>query len=182
MTPYIKGKLQELINFMSVLSQRQRDIQKEISKEQDRQTKDILNNERTTNTVVLRCAGWIKMTLEGKSLKDKLLVDKTFPLWYKQTRGYYVHKPLADLWGWKLEKYTCGNRWPSAMWNWNMVYFNQRQLFYYIQGMLFPDKSPGIFGFQSDDDIENDVWRTTFRELDKKEWEEFKEMTKPLYF
>ena len=176
MTPYIKRKVQELTDFMNVLSQRQRDIQKEISRKANIEYKNILNNERTTNTVVLRCAGWIKMTLKGKSLKDKLLVDKEFPLWYIQTHGYYVHKPLADLWGWQQEKYISGNRWPHRMWNWNMVYFNQRQLFYYIYDMLFPDKAPGIFGFQTDDDIECDIWRTTFRELDKKETEEFKEI------
>lgn len=174
MTPYIKGKVRELVNFMNTLSQRQRDIQKEMSRETDIEHKDILNNERTTNTVVLRCAGWIKMTLEGRSLKDKLLADKEFPLWYRETRGYYVHKPLADLWRWETEKYTNENRWKC--WYWNMKYFVQSDLFYYVYDMLFPEKMSGIFGFQTDDDIECDIWRTTFRELDKKEWIEFKEM------
>ena len=172
MTPYVKRKVQELTDFMNILSQRQRDIQKEMSKETDIKNKNILNNERTTNTVVLRCAEWVKMTLKGKSLKDKLLADKDFPLWYRQTRGYYVQKTLADLWGWDDSKYIGDNAF-RGLYYW---YFDQRQLFYYIYDMLFPDKAPGIFGFQTDDDIECDIWRTTFRELDKKEWAEFKEI------
>ena len=172
MTPYVKGKVQELIKFMNALSQRQRDIQKEMSGTVNREYKDILNNERTTNTVVLRCAGWIKMTLEGKSLKDKLLVDKEFPLWYRQTRGYYAYAFLAGLFGWDEDQYIWRSKYAGA---WH-TYFNQRQLFYYIYNILLPDKAPGIFGFQTDDDIECDIWRTTFRELDKKEWEEFKEL------
>jgi hypothetical protein len=172
MTPYVKGKVQELIKFMNALSQRQRDIQKEMSGTVNREYKDILNNERTTNTVVLRCAGWIKMTLEGKSLKDKLLVDKEFPLWYRQTRGYYAYAFLAGLFGWDEDQYIWRSKY-AGPWH---TYFNQRQLFYYIYNILLPDKAPGIFGFQTDDDIECDIWRTTFRELDKKEWEEFKEL------
>ena len=172
MTPYVKGKVRGLIKFMNALSQRQRDIQKEMSRETDIEHKDILNNERTTNTVVLRCAGWIKMTLEGKSLKDKLLVDKEFPLWYRETRGYYAYAFLAGLFGWDEDEYIWCSKY-AGPWH---TYFNQRQLFYYIYDMLFPDKAPGIFGFQTDDDIECDIWRTTFRELDKKEWEEFKEI------
>lgn len=172
MTPYVKGKVQELTNFMNTLSQRQRDIQKEMSRGTDREKKDILNNERTTNTVVLRCAGWIKMTLEGKSLKDKLLVDKEFPWWYRQTRGYYAYAFLAGLFGWDEDKYIWRSKY-AGPWH---TYFNQRQLFYYIYDMFLPDKAPGIFGFQTDDDIECEIWRTTFRELDKKEWEEFKEL------
>ena len=172
MTPYVKGKVQELIKFMNALSQRQRDIQKEMSGTVNREYKDILNNERTTNTVVLRCAGWIKMTLEGKSLKDKLLVDKEFPLWYRQTRGYYAYAFLAGLFGWDEDKYIWRSKY-AGPWH---TYFNQRQLFYYIYDILLPDKAPGIFGFQTDDDIECEIWRTTFRELDKKEWEEFKEL------
>lgn len=174
MTPYVKGKVRVLVNFMNALSQRQRDIQKEMSGETDIEHKNILNNERTTNTVVLRCAGWIKMTLKGKSLKDKLLVDKKFPLWYKQTRGYYVHKPLADLFGWGEDKYIWHSKY-AGPWH---TYFNQRQLFYYVYDMLFPVKASGIFGFQSDDDIECDIWRTTFRELLDIEREKVKEMTK----
>lgn len=181
MTPYIKKKVQELTDFMKVLSQRQRDILRVLKGNYDHKYKNLLHNEHVTNSAVLRCAEWIRMTLEGKTLKDKLLVDKTFPLLYKQAYGYYtyyVHKPLADLWGWEPEKYTIVNGWSSERWNWKMVCFNQRELFYYVYDMLFPDKAPGIFGFQSDDDIENDIWRTTFRELNKKEWEEFKELRK----
>lgn len=172
MTPYVKGKVRELVNFMNALSQRQRDIQKEMSRKVNREYKDILNNERTTNTVVLRCAGWIKMTLEGKSLKDKLLVDKEFPLWYRQTRGYYAYAFLAGLFGWNKDKYIWRSKY-AGPWH---TYFNQRQLFYYIYDIILPDKAPGIFGFQTDDDIECEIWRTTFGELDKKEWEEFKEI------
>ncbi len=172
MTPYVRGKVRELIDFMNALSQRQRDIQKEMSRKLNREYKDILNNERTTNTVVLRCAGWIKMTLEGKSLKDKLLVDKEFPLWYRETRGYYAYAFLAGLFGWDEDQYIWRSKY-AGPWH---TYFNQRQLFYYIYDMLLPDKAPGIFGFQTDDDIECDIWRTTFRELDKKEWIEFKEI------
>lgn len=172
MTPYIKGKVRELVNFMNTLSQRQRDIQKEMSRKVNREYKDILNNERTTNTVVLRCAGWIKMTLEGKSLKDKLLADKEFPLWYRETRGYYAYAFLAGLFGWDEDEYMWRSKY-AGPWH---TYFNQRQLFYYIYDMILPDKAPGIFGFQTDDDIECDIWRTTFRELDKKEWIEFKEI------
>lgn len=174
MTPYVKEKVQELTDFMKVLSQRQRDILRELRRNYSHEYKNLLHSEHVTNSAVLHCAEWIRMTLKGKSLKDKLLVDKNFPLWYKQTYGYYVHKPLAGLWNWPEEKYIN----PYRTWSWNHVYFNQRQLFYYVYDMLFPDKAPGVFGFQSDDDIECDIWRTTFRELDKKEWEEFKEMTK----
>lgn len=172
MTPYVKGKVRELTNFMNALSQRQRDIQKEMSRETDAEHKDILNNERTTNTAVLRCAGWIKMTLEGKSLKDKLLADREFPSWYKETQGYYAYAFLAGLFGWGEDKYMWRSKY-AGPWQ---IYFNQRQLFYYIYDMIFPDKAPGVFGFQTDDDIECDIWRTTFRELDKKEWAEFKEI------
>ena len=175
MTPYVKKKVRELTDFMNVLSQRQRDIQKEISRETDIERKNILNNERTTNTAVLRCATWIKMTLKGIPLTCKLLRDKEFLLWFRQNRGYYVHKYLADLWGWEPEKYICGIRWSSASLIWR-YYFSQRQLFYYIYDMLFPGKSSGIFGFQSDEDIECEIWRTTFKELDEKEWAEFKEI------
>lgn len=172
MTPYIKEKIKYLTSFIDVLSQRQRDIQLEIFRETDIEHKDILNNERTTNTVVLRCAGWIKMTLEGKSLKDKLLVDKEFPLWYRQTRGYYAYAFLAGLFGWDEDQYIWRSKY-AGPWH---TYFNQRDLFYYIYDMLFPEKMSGIFGFQSDDDIECDIWRTTFKDLTQKEWIEFKEI------
>ena len=57
-----------------------------------------------------------------------------------------------------------------------MKYFIQRDIFYHIYDMLFPDKEPGLFGWQSGEDIERMTWRDYFKELDKKEWEEFKEM------
>ena len=172
MTPYTQHKVKELTEFMKALSQRQRDIQREMSGSVNREYKDILNNERTTNTVVLRCAGWIKMTLEGKSLKDKLLVDKEFPLWYRQTRGYYAYAFLADLFGWNEDKYI----WRSKYAGPRHTYLNQRQLFYYIYDFLFPDKAPGVFGFGCDEDIECDTWRTYFRELLDIEREKFKEL------
>ena len=173
MEPYVKGKVRELVEFMNKLSQRQRDIQKEMSREADREKKDILNNERTTNTVVLRCCVWIRMTLEGKSLQDKLLVDREFPLWYRQTRGYYAYAFLAGLFGWAEDKYIWCSKY-AGPWH---TYFNQRQLFYYIYDMLFPDKAPGVFGFLAGDDaVECSVWREVFQNLDQKEWEEFKEL------
>ena len=172
MTPYTQHKVKELTEFMKALSQRQRDIQREMSGSVNREYKDILNNERTTNTVVLRCAGWIKMTLEGKSLKDKLLVDKEFPLWYRQTRGYYAYAFLAGLFGWDEDKYI----WRSKYAGPQHTYLNQRQLFYYIYDFLFPDKAPGVFGFGCDEDIECDTWRTYFRELLDIERKKFKEL------
>jgi len=172
MTPYVKGKVQELVNFMNTLSQRQRDIQKEISRKANIEYKNMLNNERTTNTAVLRCAGWIKMTLEGKSLKDKLLVDKEFPYWYRETRGYYAYAFLAGLFGWDEDKYIWRSKY-AGPWH---TYLNQRQLFYYIYDFLFPDKAPGVFGFGCDEDIECDTWRTYFRELLDIEREKVKEL------
>ncbi len=174
MTPYVKGKVRELVEFMKKLSQRQRDIQKEMSRVANRGYKDILNNERTTNTAVLRIASWIKMTLEGKSLDEKMSTDGDFIQWMYNIKGFYIWDYLAGLWGLSESVYKTSSPW--SLNSWHRMYFRQAALYYYIYDMLFPEKMPGLFGIQCDDDVECDTWRTYFKELINIEWRKFKEM------
>jgi len=174
MTPYTKQKIRELVVFINKLSQRQRDIRREISLEKNIEIKNHLDNERTTNSAVLRIAGWVKMTLEGKSLKEKLLIDPGFLTWYFDIKGFYIQKALADLSGWGEEKYINPCRW--NIWRWQYTEFNQNKLYYYIIDMLFPDNINGLFNFALEDNIERDIWRNTFKELMKNEWMGFKEL------
>lgn len=179
MTPYTKQKIHEVTEFIKTLSQRQRDIRSEITRVNN-EAKNILNIERTTNSAVIRIATWIKMTLEGRSLEDKLLYDREFHYWMYKVRGFYISKFLAELWGWGEEKYISPCRWD--IWRWKHVYFNQKQLYYYIYDMLFPDKAPGVFGFGCEEDIEAETWRTYFKELIDIESKKVKEMRGHLYF
>jgi len=176
MTPYTQHKIKELTEFMKALSQRQKFLRGELHGNYNREYKNLLHIEQTTNSTVLRCAAWIKMTLQGKSLEYKLLVDKHFVDWMMVTQGFYVQGFLARLWNWPEEKYINPCNW--KIWRWNHVYFNQRQLFYYIYDFLFPDKAPGVFGFGCDEDIECDTWRTYFCKLLDLEREKVKELRK----
>lgn len=170
--PYVRDKQRQLVSFMNRLSQRQRDIRKEMSMVDDQNQKYILDNERTTNTVVLRIATWVKMTLEGRSFEDKLLIDKKFPEWMRHIKGFYIWDYLAELWGVDDDINKSGYSWSP----WHRRYYNQEQLYYYIWTGLFPDKPHGVFGFTLDNSVEEDIWKDTFKGLLEKEWKQFKEL------
>ena len=172
MDPYIRDKRRQLISFMNRLSQRQRDIRREMSMVDDQNQKYILDNERTTNTVVLRIATWIRMTLEGRSFEDKLLIDKEFPSWMRHIKGFYVWDYLAELWEIDIDNNKYGCSWSP----WHRTYYNQGQLYYYIWNSLFPDDSSSIFKFTTEESIEEDIWKDTFKGLLEKEWKQFKEL------
>lgn len=178
MTPYTKNKINEVTNIIKQISERQKDIRKKIKEINNRGAKNILNIERAANSTAIRICYWIKWTLEGKPLKYKLSIDKGFPQWIHVVRGYYIQEFLASIFNIPEDIYKV----PPPFYRWKGFntyrYFSQRNMYGMILDSLFKKAGGGIFSFQSDDDIESDIWREYFNKLLQREWEEFKEMTK----
>ena len=176
MTPYTRSKINEIRDIIKRISNRQKEIRIEMMKAEDRDVKNILDVERVSNSAAIRICHWIRWTLEGRSLKYKLSIDKEFPKWMDNVRGYYIQDFLASVFNISEDIYKVQS--PSYRWiTFNYYKYNsQRNMYGMIIDLLFKKDGGGIFSFKSDDDIESDIWREYFNKLMQREWEEFKEM------
>ena len=168
---YTKNKIKELDRLIDVISWRQKEINKELSGDFNREYKNLIGQESQHNSTALRIMFWIKKVLKGESFEKRLKSDKNYPLWMFHTISCEIRDILAkEL---KLShddykhKYWYGEYYTGM---------NQWGVYHRIYDYLFPEKQSGIFGFCSEEDIQNEVWRTTFKELPQKEWQRFKEM------
>lgn len=176
MTPYTKSKINEIRDIIKRISNRQKEIRIEMIKTGDKNVKDTLDIERVANSAAIRICHWIRWTLEGRSLKYKLSIDKEFPRWVYVVRGYYIQEFLAGVFNIPEDIYKV----QPPFYKWKTFnryrYHSQRIMYGMIIDLLFKKASGGIFNFRSDDDIESDIWREYFNKLLQREWEEFKEM------
>ncbi len=170
MTPYIKSKYDYLKFLISSLAERQVEIRRMMLKSNDNTEKNKLNIERVDNTAALRIMHWLKWTLKGQSYECKRLKDPRYTQWMGRILGYHIHEELANLLNLREIDFRNQYTWYSEY-----RYFSARNIYWYIWNYLFP-KSNGIFGLYTDDDIENDIWRTKLGELIKEEWMKFKEI------
>lgn len=178
MTPYVKSKYDRLKEMIDILAERQVWIRKEINKSQDQKRKEVLGLERTDNSAAIRCMHWIKWTLQGIPPAYKLLRDPKFIEWISKVYGYHIHETLASELGFEREDYWNQYKWTSPEYK----YFSQRNIFWYLWDYLFPERYTGIFRLQTDEEIENDVWRTKFSILITEEQKIFKERQNIEYY
>jgi len=167
MTPYIKSKYDYLKFLIRSLAERQVEIRRMMSKSNDDAEKNKLNIERVDNTAALRIMHWLKWTLEDQSYEYKKLKDPGYTQWMGRILGYHIHEELASLLNLKDVDFMNQCRIYREF-----RYYSARNIYWYIWNYLFP-KSTGVFGLLTDNDIENDIWRTKLSELIKEEWERF---------
>lgn len=166
---YTQSKIKELEQIIDVMSQRQKDINKELSGDFDRDYKNKIDQERQHNSTALRIMFWIKKVLKGEPFEKRLKSDKEYPLWFHHYISCEIRDTLAETLNLPREYYM-------SMYCRYYIGASQKSIYRHICNYLFPEKQPGIFGFQSEEDLMNDVWRITFQELPQKEWQRFKEL------
>lgn len=171
LSPYTQSKIQCLQDSINKLSQRQRDLKVELHRSHNTTRKSNISCEIVTNSALIRICNWLKLTMLGKSLERKLDSDLWFLKWIKSGAGYYIYDYQAELFGVDEKDYKCQTYCGPMSW-----IQRPRGLYYHIYNYLFPDKEPGIFGWQSGEDIERMTWRDYFKELIEKETEKFKEI------
>ena len=176
MTPFFKSKLNRLKELIDILAERQVWIRKEISKSHDQKRKEYLAIERTDNSAAIRCMHWMKWTMEGKTYNQKFQRDPNFTDWIGRVFGYHIHETLASELGLEREQY-----WNQYKWFSEYKYFPQWTIFQILWNHLFPE-SKGIFGLITNEEIENDVWRTKFSTLITEEQNIFKERQNIKYY
>ena len=176
MTSYTRSKINEISDIIKQISNRQKEIRKEIMKANTKKNRDILDNERTANTAAIRICHWIKWTLKGLPFNIKFAKDRNFIQWMHEIKGYYIQDFLAGVFDIQETEYKIQQ--PNYRWLAFDCYKYNSQLNIYcmILDLLFKKDGGGIFSFKSDDDIESDIWREYFNKLIQREWEEFKEM------
>ena len=163
----ISYKIQQLQTIIQALSQRQRDIHKEIQESSNIEYKNKLGNEHQSNSATLRIMYWVLWTLKGIPLKTKIKRDMWYLDWFHHPKGFHIYEFLAKLLNIdesiykNIYRYGCELR-----------YMPPASLHYYIYNWLFPEVSGGVFGMLDENSAENDSWRTTFKEQHKKECDE----------
>lgn len=172
MTPFLKSKVIELNRLIKLLSERQREIRREIQKSDDHEYKNYIAAESDHNKCILRIMNWVRMVLRGTSIEKRIKRDPDYLRWMNHTRSIEIRDAFAEIMGLDIERYK-HQGW-SGCWYYN--FGGQSSIYQTICNHLFPETAGGIFGLQLDDAVETDIWRATLRELPKKELQKLKEL------
>ena len=167
------AKIKELQGIIDAFVKRQKEIRKEIQESDDYKQKNILDIERKTNTAILRISHWIMMELKGYDFEHKVNIDPEYPYWVERVFGFYCNQHTADILGLEEDKYLTPTYNSSCKYP---KYTPQRGLYYYIYNRLFPENKGGIFCFNEEDSVENEVWRTRFKSMIHEEFQRWWKM------
>ena len=157
-TKYILDRINLLVSMINTMSQRQRDISREIRKSSDSQHKDTLCQERQFNSEALRVMHWLLMILREVPLIVRVKRDPGYIGWIEKVHACEVRSTLGEVLG--LSEYEmkncCSLGIHERLQHYDYKKFDQYNLYKKIVDRIFPPEDGSLFVWDS---IEKDLWR-----------------------
>lgn len=172
-TKYILGRINLLVSMINTMSQRQRDISREIQKLPDSQYKDTLCRERQFNSEALRIMHWLLMILREVPLIVRVKRDPGYIGWIQKMHACEVHGALGEVLGLSENemKNCCCLGMHERLQGYDYKRLNQHNLYKKIVDRIFPPEDGSLFVWDS---IEKDLWREKLKTTSENELVFFK--------